>query len=152
MKNVIGFLAIGLMAVVITGCSEEEAAPATTKATNNPAEALTKVALDTDLCGKCGCCAGCETCCKGEKCDGCGMQKGTALCCTGVKPAETDVVYCKGCGHEKGSDSCCADTNEKCTDCGLAKGSPICCKVTSDDAHDHDGDVDHKDDGDHAEG
>jgi len=109
----------------------------TDNSTDTPA--ATKVSLEADLCGTCGCCADFEDCCKGEKCD-CGMQKGTPLCCSGVKPVE-GVTYCKDCGFDNKSDSCCAESNEECGACGLAKGSPICCKVkaTGDnhEGHDH---------------
>ena len=94
--------------------------------------------------------AGCEDCCKGEKCEKCGMQKGTALCCTGVKPAEKGT-YCKMCGFEKGSEQCCADGNVKCDKCGLAQGSPICCKIKSED-HEHDKTQGHDGDHDHVGG
>lgn len=86
------------------------------------------VSTHKDICGKCGCCAGCDECCKGEKCEKCGMQKGSDLCCSGVA-AKDGVVYCGKCGFEKGSATCCAAANAKCDKCGLASGSPLCCKL-----------------------
>ncbi len=145
-SNILSLLAV--CCFMLVGCAPEEAP---TASSNNASSNIEKVAtsspLEADLCTKCGCCADCEDCCKGEKCD-CGMQKGTALCCSGVKPADGGT-YCKGCGFVKGSEKCCAESNETCS-CGLAKGSPLCCKVK---AEDHDHDHDHGEEGhDHKEG
>lgn len=135
MKNLMSLMLVAAVAVVMSGCDKpSNETPVSSNVKN------TAVTLDTDLCGKCGCCADCESHCKesSETCTDCGMKPGSALCCTGVKPA--DVVYCKGCGFEKGTEKCCADTNEACS-CGLAKGSPLCCKLNKDEdaGHDHDG-------------
>lgn len=140
MKSILGILFLA-MAVMVIGCGE----PAADESQANVTPVST-TGLDSDLCAKCGCCAGCDDCCKGEKCD-CGMQKGTALCCSGVKSA--DGVYCKTCGFTKGSEKCCAEGNETCTKCSLAKGSPLCCKVKQKEAgdnHDHEEGDDHEED------
>ena len=138
MKNILTLMLVTAVAVIMTGCDKaaEETSQAVKKATD-----VTKVSLESDLCGKCGCCADCDSHCEedGKKCDDCGMKPGSALCCTGVEPA--DVVYCKGCGHEKGTEKCCADTNETCA-CGMAKGSTLCCKLKKD--SDADSDVEEK--------
>lgn len=139
MKNILGLLAIAIVACTL-GCEvQKEVASGDATTTTN---AVAKVSLEKNLCGACGCCSKCDDCCKGEKCE-CGMQKGSALCCSGVKPAD-GVVYCKACGHDTKSESCCAESNTACSKCGLADDSPIHCKVKSSDhdheGHDHDGD------------
>lgn len=149
MKSFLGLVVVACVALVVSGCSE----PADTAVDKTKTTAAVSSPLDADLCGKCGCCAGCDDCCQGEKCD-CGMQKGSELCCSGVKPS--DVVYCKSCGFGKGTDQCCSEDNEACS-CGLAKGSPLCCKIKGDDEHaegSHEGDSDagHKEGHDEHEG
>ena len=149
-------VATGLMMFALLGCDKKaETADSAAKTTD-------VVVLEADICGGCGCCKGCDDCCKGETCGSCGYQKGTSLCCVEGAPApNNDAIYCKGCGFEKGGAKCCAEGNETCTKCGLAKGSPICCKVNVEKLphsheggeadHDHGGDKDagHDHDGDH---
>jgi hypothetical protein len=138
MQNMLRFTCVlALLALLSTGCDKGDTAPAPNNATpatgssstGDGGAATTQVALEKDICGKCGCCAGCETCCKETeaKCEKCGFQAGSDLCCSGLKPA--DVTYCKDCGHIKGSDKCCKEGCETCDKCGLHQGSEICCKV-----------------------
>jgi hypothetical protein len=145
MKSLLGWMLMVAAVVVVAGCEDAgtEAQVGGKSATPNTSD-VTTVGLEADVCGKCGCCAGCDDCCKGETCDECGMQKGTLLCCTGVKPSETALVYCKSCGFEKGTEECCAETNVACEKCSLAEGSPICCKIKSDDKDDEAAPADEK--------
>ena len=133
MKTFASVFVAALMCCFFAGCDQYDNSATKTAGKNTSSTttaAKTKVSLESDLCAKCGCCAGCEVCCKGKKCDDCGMQRGTELCCTGAKPAEGGV-YCKKCGFVKETDECCAESNVACDKCGLAKGSPICCKFNA---------------------
>jgi hypothetical protein len=132
-----GLAIIGLLTI---GCDKKDTTATSAAKTNNAVAAntstppaTTKASLEADICGKCGCCAGCEDCCNkdAEICDKCGFQKGTQMCCVEGMSPKDGVKYCKECGQEKDSDSCCKEDAEKCADCGLAKGSPgcaVCCK------------------------
>ena len=124
MSKFLALFAAALMCVAVAGCSQEESAEGGNETTSS-----TQVGLESDMCGKCGCCAECEDCCSGDTCSDCGYQEGTALCCAEGAPAPSDVVYCSGCGHAKGTDECCAEGAEECSGCGLHKGSPLCCVV-----------------------
>jgi hypothetical protein len=143
---------MSLVCCLFAGCSNEKKTPdnpatPSTAASRSNTKVSTTMGLEKDLCAKCGCCAGCEECCKGEKCEECGMQKGSELCCTGVA-TKAEGTYCKECGYLKGTDKCCADGNVKCEKCGLAAGSDLCCKVNPEDdnkGHEH-AEGDHDDD------
>ena len=124
-KTLSGLLAVALIVVSVSACSNDTASTATPA---DKSTSTTLVSLDADLCGSCGDAKGSDTCCKGDKCEKCGMQAGTALCCTGVEPKE-GVSYCKECGFEKGTDKCCASGMAVCDKCGLGKGSALCCKI-----------------------
>jgi hypothetical protein len=121
-KTLFGLSALALL-FTFAGCTSDSAAPA-----HKDVPGTTRVSLEGDVCGSCGCIKGSAECCKGEKCEKCGMQKGSLLCCSGVKPAD-GVTYCQKCGYEKGSANCCAEGNVTCEKCGLASGSPLCCKI-----------------------